>query len=233
MRFSVDEKLFTLFPGLKIGALVCEIDNTKYGEDRLEAILEEIRNGFSSDKPQDHSHIKVWREAFRKLGIPAAKYYSSIESLLRRVLKGGPFPRINPIVDLYNAMSLKYLVPIGGHDIGPLDGDIALAFATGNEPFTPMDTGEQEFVDEGEVVYKDEKEVLTRRWVWRQSNKDKTTAATKLIFIPVDVMEGLEDLLCERVMADIEETLLRNGNGRAIHKAILTKERAQTQFQIP
>ena len=67
------------------------------------------------------------------MGMSLTKYPSSLESLLRRALKGGPFPRFNPIVDLCNAMSLKYLVPIGGHAINGIDGDIRLTFADGTE----------------------------------------------------------------------------------------------------
>jgi DNA/RNA-binding domain of Phe-tRNA-synthetase-like protein len=135
-------------------------------------------------------------------------------------------------VDLYNAVSLKYLVPIGGHALQPIEGNITLCFTKGIEPFTPMDSGELEVADEGEVVYKDEKEVLTRRWVWRQCNKDKVTAETKTIFIPIDIMEGLPDVLCEGVMRDMEESMLKNGNGRVVHKDILTTDRFITAFQL-
>ena len=121
MKFTIDKRLFDLFPGLSVGTLVCHIDNTKYGDDLLDSILERLRTSFPYEKPQDHPHIKVWRQAFTKAGISASKYPSSIESLLRRALKGGPFPRVNPIVDLYNAFSLEYLVPVGGHDLAPLE----------------------------------------------------------------------------------------------------------------
>jgi DNA/RNA-binding domain of Phe-tRNA-synthetase-like protein len=230
MIFSVDDKLFGLFPELRIGVLVCEIENSRYGEDKLEAVLDEMRAGFPSEKPQDHPHIRVWREAFTKLGVSASKYYSSIESLVRRALKGGPFPRINPVVDLYNAISLKYLVPMGGHAIPPLEGDISLCFAQGGEPFAPMDGGELERVGRGEVVYKDEQEVLTRRWVWRQCDKDKVAGETPSIFIPIDIMDGLEAGLCEKVMDEMELGLSQNRYGRVIHRDIITKEKLSTEF---
>jgi DNA/RNA-binding domain of Phe-tRNA-synthetase-like protein len=232
MRFSTDERLYELFPGLKIGVLVLEIDNTKYGTDGLAEVLEQVRSHFPHDKPQDHPHIKVWREAFSKLGISASKYLSSIESLLRRALKGGPFPRINPLVDLYNAISLKYLVPMGGHAVAPLVGDIFLGFAEGTEPFHPMDSAETEVVGKGEVVYKDGAEVLTRRWVWRQCEKDKVTGETRLVFVPIDVMAGLPEDLPEKVMADMEIRLAQNGNGRIIHQDILTREKLSTTLPV-
>lgn len=230
MVFSVDEKLFELFPGLKIGFIVCEIENMQYGEDNLEAIIEDLRSKFPYQKPQEHPNIKVWREAFNKLGISASKYYSSIESLLRRILKGSPFPRINPFVDLYNAISIKYLVPMGGHAIEALEGNIALCFANGNEPFIPMDAGAAETVDKGEVVYKDDKEVLTRRWVWRQCDKDKVTAQTKSVFIPIDVLQGLPDGLCETVMSEIENEIVKNHYGSVVFRDILTKAKTSAAF---
>ena len=232
MIFTVDKRLFDLFPGLAVGVLVCHIDNFRYGDDRLESILDRIRSGFSYEKPQDHPHIKAWRLAFGKAGLSPAKYQSSIESLLRRALKGGPFPRVNPMVDLYNAMSLEYLVPIGGHDLAPLDGSLFLGFAEGGEPFTPMDGGDPETAEKGEVVYKDDKDVLTRRWVWRQSNKDKVTPQTKSIFIPIDIMEGLDVLLCDEIMGKITAQFTQHGNGIVIHRDIVTATHQTTEFRI-
>lgn len=232
MQFTVDEGLYELFPTLKIGVLVLDIDNTRYGEDGLEEVLHQVRLHFPYEKPQDHPHIKAWREGFNRLGISASKYLSSIESLVRRALKGGPFPRINPLVDLYNAISLKYLVPMGGHAIVPLTGDIFLGFAEGTEPFHPMDSEETEIAGKGEVVYRDAAEVLTRRWVWRQCEKDKVTEETRLVFVPIDVMAGLSDDLPDRVMGEMEGRLTQNGNGRIIHRDILTREKRSTVFPL-
>jgi DNA/RNA-binding domain of Phe-tRNA-synthetase-like protein len=90
--FSVDERLFDVFPGLKIGVLVCGVDNATYGEDVLGPALARIRAGFGCEKAQDHPSVRAWRRAFNRLGISAAKYQSSIESLVRRALKDGAIP---------------------------------------------------------------------------------------------------------------------------------------------
>jgi DNA/RNA-binding domain of Phe-tRNA-synthetase-like protein len=230
--FTIDERLFEVFPGLRIGFLVCRVDNTRYGEDLLEPALARIRTGFGYEKPQDHPNVKAWRQAFNKLGISAAKYQSSIESLVRRALKGGAFPRVNPLVDLYNAISLEFLVPMGGHDLRPLDGNIFLGFADGNEPFSPMEGGEDEVADQGEVVYKDEKSVLTRRWVWRQTDKDKVTAKTSSVFMPIDVMEGLTPTLAEDVMKRTGDYLRENGSGQVVYEDILTRQKRSADFTL-
>lgn len=232
MLFSVDERLLDLFPGLAVGVLICHVDNTRYGDDRLESILDRIRSSFPYDKPQEHPHIKAWRQAFGKVNISPAKYPSSVESLLRRALKGGPFPRVNPMVDLYNAMSLEFLVPIGGHDLASLEGAIFLGLAQGGEPFTPMEGGDPETAEKGEVVYKDSRDVLTRRWVWRQSNKDKVTPQTRSVFIPIDIMEGIDVRLCDTIMDSITAQLARHGNGTVIHRDVVTAAHRTTEFQI-
>lgn len=230
MIFSIDRQLFELFPGLKIGVLVCRVDNTRYSEDMLEAALVEVRERFGYDKPQDHPHVKAWREAFTRLGVSASKYQSSIESLVRRALKGGVLPWVNPLVDLYNAVSLEFLVPIGGHDLSPLDGNIHLGFASGTEPFTPMEGGEDECAEKGEVIYRDDRSVLTRRWVWRQTNKDKVTTATRSVFMPIDVLGGVDPGLPERAMERIGAYLSENRTGETIYRDILTAEKTSAEF---
>ncbi len=232
MFFTIDEGLFSLFPALQVGVVVCEIDNIRYGEDGLEDVVDDLMVHFSFERPQDHPNIDAWREAFKKMGISISKYQSSLESLLRRALKGGPFPRYNPIVDLYNAISLKYLVPIGGHAINGIDGDIRLTFADGTETFVPMDMGEQETVEKGEVIYKDDRDALTRRWVWKHSNKDRIESETTCVLLTVHVMSGLPSWLCEQVVKDLAESILVNEYGRIIHRDILTASKRETEFAV-
>ncbi|HEX2965482.1 MAG TPA: phenylalanine--tRNA ligase beta subunit-related protein [Syntrophorhabdaceae bacterium] len=231
MIFSIDDGIFNLFSTLKIGVLICEINNTRYGNDQLEEALEDVRVHFSFERPEDHPNIKAWREAFEILGISGSKFQSSIEFRLKQALRGGPFPRINPLIDLSNGISLRRLVPIGGHSLDFIDGNISLCFAKGYELFVPMDHGEQEQVDEGEIVYKDNRDVLTRKWVWRQSNKDKVLDETKHVLISIDVLGGLPEWLCQSTINDLEESILRNGYGSIIHKDILTRSNMKTEFE--
>src|SRR5512139_2604932 len=206
MTFSVQKELFDILPDLTIGVVVAkDVDNTRSSkeiDDLLTQTIEEMKKNFIGDKAQEHPRIKPWRTAFTKLGISGSKFPSSIESMARRILKGDPFPKINPLVDLYNSVSLKFLVPMGGHDLDTLEGNIHLQFAEGWEPFTPMGGGETITVPKGELVYRDDQEVLTRNWVWRQCEKDKATEKTEKVFIPVDV---LGDVGAERAVEIIGE----------------------------
>ena len=235
MRFSVQKELFDRLPDLTIGMVIATgIDNThptKEIDALLSQTIEAVKKNFVVDKAQDHPRIRPWRNAFSKVGISGSKFPSSIESMARRVLKGDPFPRINALVDLYNSVSLKYFVPMGGHDLEILEGNIHLCFAEGWEPFTPMGGGETVVVPKGELVYRDDREVLTRNWVWRQCEKDKATEKTGNIFIPIDVLGEVGRERAEEIIQELQRLVPGYLGGR-ISSFILNRENVSVAFDF-
>ncbi|MBM4279184.1 MAG: hypothetical protein FJ130_15085 [Deltaproteobacteria bacterium] len=235
MFFFIQKELFDHLPDLTIGMVIATgMDNTHPSgeiDQLLEQAVEALRKNFTGDKAQDHPRIKPWRTAFTKLGISGSKFPSSVESMARRVLKGDPFPKINPLVDLYNSFSLKYLVPMGGHDLDTLQGNISLRFAEGWEPFIPMGGGETMTVPKGELVYRDEAEVLTRNWVWRQCEKDKATEKTKNIFIPIDVLGEVGKERADEIIRELS-ALIPKHLGGTIFSAILNVENPSVEFSF-
>lgn len=233
MLFSIQKELFDLLPDLTIGMVVArDIDNTRPSreiDDLLDQTIEEMKRNFTGDKAQEHPRIKLWRAAFSKLGISGSKFPSSIESMTRRILKGDPFPKINPLVDLYNSVSLRHLVPMGGHDLDTLKEDIHLGFAGGWEPFTPMGGGETVTVPKGELVYRDDQEVLTRNWVWRQCEKDKATEKTRNIFIPIDVLGEVGRGQADEIIHELSEEIPKYFGG-TVFSAILNGEKMSVAF---
>jgi DNA/RNA-binding domain of Phe-tRNA-synthetase-like protein len=85
------------------------------------------------------------------------------------VLKGGELPRINALVDTYNALSLRHVIPVGGEDLDQLQGDLRLVRA-----------------EDGEVVWRDDAGVTCRRWNWRQEPRTALTEAAKSAFFVFD-----------------------------------------------
>jgi DNA/RNA-binding domain of Phe-tRNA-synthetase-like protein len=235
MFFSIQKEIFDILPDLTIGMVVAKgVDNThpsKEIDDLLAKAVEEVKKNFVGDKAQEHPRIKPWRTAFSKLGISGSKFPSSIESMARRILKGNPFPKINPLVDLYNSISLRFLVPMGGHDLDTLEGNIHLRFTEGWEPFTPMGGGETITMPKGELVYRDDREVLTRNWVWRQCEKDKTTEKTKNIFIPMDVLGEVGRGRADEIILELSQLIPRYLGG-TLFPAILTSDKPSIEFQI-
>ncbi|NWF92514.1 MAG: hypothetical protein HXY46_06325 [Syntrophaceae bacterium] len=235
MQFSIQQELFTILPDVTIGMVVARgVDNTHPSREieiLLNETIDEMKKNFVFEKAQEHPRIKPWRDAFSRLGISGSKFPSSIESMARRVLKGDPFPRINPLVDLYNSVSLKHLVPMGGHDLDTIKGDIHLRFAEGWEPFVPMGGGERITVPKGELVYCDDEEVLTRNWVWRQCEKDKATEKTKNIFIPIDVLGEVGRECADKIIRELFD-LIPKYLGGSLFSAVLSREKTSVEFSI-
>lgn len=215
MRFSVAPQIFELFPTYVVGGVVANGVNNHKDPAPAEAINRllqvqavELQQRFPGNAELvADPYIAVWRDAFKTLGIKASEFLSSIEALGRRAIKTGSLPSINPAVDLSNALSLKYLLPLGGHDLDLLQGDLEVRLARDGDVFSP-DTSQVEGSDAsepvpaGEPVYADAAEVRTRRWVWREGRKARITESTTNIFFPVD---GFSNLNADQVRTACEE----------------------------
>jgi DNA/RNA-binding domain of Phe-tRNA-synthetase-like protein len=236
MHFSIQEELFNVLPDLTIGIVVgMDVNNSrpvKEIDDLLTQAIEEMKRNFIGEKAQEHPRIKPWRTAFSKLAISGSKFPSSVESMAKRILKGDPIPRINPLVDLYNSVSLRYLVPMGGHDLDTVKGDIYLRFAEGWEPFTPLGGGDTTIVPKGELIYRDDQEVLTRNWVWRQCEKDKGTEKTRNVFIPIDVLGEVGRERAHEVIGELSHLIPRHLGG-SIFSAILNIKNPSVEIPYP
>ncbi|MEA2601887.1 MAG: hypothetical protein QOF89_2879 [Acidobacteriota bacterium] len=125
-RFLVAPEVFAMFPDAVLGVIVARgIDNTSQSAEIPAGLRREearVRELFAGQPVTEHPHIAAWREAYRKFGAKPKDHPSSIENLVRRVAKGHALPRINPLVDLYNTVSLRFLVPAGGEDLDRTQG---------------------------------------------------------------------------------------------------------------
>lgn len=145
-----------------------------------------VAEKYSGIKVKETEKIGYYRDAFVKLGINPNKFMCSIEALVSRIAKGGNIPSINPIVDLANALSLKYCIPLGVHDLSKIDNTIEIRRAREDDIFIPFGATEKENVDVGEIMYASNNHIKTRRWTWRQGEEGKITEDTKDVFIPID-----------------------------------------------
>ena len=182
MKIIISPEIFKNFPKLHVGIVFVKgINNSGVNEKihtMLKEIIDYIKINIEPDNISGHKSIKAWREAYSSFGAKPSKYNSSVESLLKRVLKDGSLPKINKFVDVYNMLSLKHMVPMGADDINKVEGDIHLKYAKGNEIFIPLNSTEVDHPNEGEVVYTDDRTVLCRRWNWKDGDKSKITDQT-------------------------------------------------------
>jgi DNA/RNA-binding domain of Phe-tRNA-synthetase-like protein len=127
--------------------------------------------------PHEDPHMAAWRETYSAFGAKPSRTRNSAEALARRALSEAGLPRINLLVDLYNAISVAHLIPVGGEDTDHIEGAMRLVRATGEEPFPTVAGGEPavEHPEPGEVVWRDDAGVTCRRWNWRQGIRTRLT----------------------------------------------------------
>lgn len=130
--------------------------------------------------PWAEAHLEAWREAYRSFGAKPARFPCSAEALRKRALRDGTLRPTNAVVDRYNAVSLRFALPIGGEDAQTYVGPPRLIRSGGTEPFETMADGQPktETPEPGEVIWADDAGVTCRRWNWRQGPRTQLTEAT-------------------------------------------------------
>ncbi|MEV7366325.1 B3/B4 domain-containing protein [Streptomyces sp. NPDC003631] len=136
--------------------------------------------------PHEDPHMVAWREVYTAFGAKPSRTRNSAEALAKRALSDAGLPRINVLVDIYNAISVAHLIPVGGEDLDLIQGAMHLVRASGEEDFVTVAGGEEtvEHPDAGEVVWCDGAGVTCRRWNWRQGPRTRLTeASTSALFL--------------------------------------------------
>src|SRR5215218_4893350 len=145
---QIHPEVFDQFPGYCWGKVICwDVDNRRGVEEAtllLRDVEERVRQDESLAEIVAHPKIAAWRQAFSQFGARPSKYQASVEALVRGARRGGAAPPINAIVAVYNALSMRFLLPVGGDDLDLVSGGLHLRAAKGDEPFTPLGTEAEE-----------------------------------------------------------------------------------------
>jgi DNA/RNA-binding domain of Phe-tRNA-synthetase-like protein len=150
-----------------------------------------------SDLPE----ISAWRRAYAQMGLKPTQYRSAGEALLRRFRKEGDLPRLHPLVDLCNAVSLAFALPVAVFDLAKVTGYLEVRHARGDEQYLAF-SEEIEVPPPGEVIFADAAhQVHARRWTFRQSRHSTVELATEQVLI---VSEGLHSTAAADVSALID-----------------------------
>ncbi|UCC38391.1 MAG: hypothetical protein JSV96_11180 [Candidatus Aminicenantes bacterium] len=230
MKFRIESEIFEKFPGLNIGIVVAkQIDNRGKSDELMYLIREkekEILAEYDNETLSQCSRIESWRKAYSSFGAKPKKHKSSVESLYRMILSGNNLRHINKIVDIYNYVSIKYMIPVGGDDLSKVDGHIRLKFARGSELFIPLNSQEEQSARPGEVIYRDDKEVLCRRWNWRECEKTKMTETTEDVVL---VSEGLPPFTQWEILEIVEDLsgMVKKYCGGETRTAVLDQKKGE------
>lgn len=145
------------------------------------------------------AHLAAWAQAFRGFGAKPQRTPCSAEALRKRFQRDGRLPAIDPVVDLYNAISLEYAIPVGGENLAAYQGPMRLVVADGSEAFDTLKDGQPhtESPEPGEVVWRDDLGVTCRRWNWRQGVRTRLDARAQRMWF---VLESLPQMPLEALL---------------------------------
>lgn len=199
MRFHHSPEIWASYPTLVAGVIhTSGITDAPDVESLLPPYAETARRRLAERPLSEFPEIQAWRRAFSVMGLKPTQYRCASESLLRRFHKEGDLPRIHPLVDLCNHVSIAGAVPIAVFDLAGVGGDLEVRPATGEERYATF-SGEDETPEPGEIVFADKGgRAHARRWCNRQSATSAIRDTTSDVLI---VMEAHHD----GARADLEE----------------------------
>lgn len=205
-KFIVEEKFKQVFPDYKLAVVICKnIDNHLEDENICRKLLDDAQKQslkfIKNENFSTNEVIQIWRDAYSKFKTKKGAR-SSIEALLKRVSKGNDIGTINPLVDIYNSISLKYGLPCGGEDIDKFAGNIRLTKADGNENFITYGSDVSEPPYEGEIIYKDDEGAICRCFNYRECVRTCLSNNTTKAFM---IIETVDPKSKERLVQAIEE----------------------------
>jgi DNA/RNA-binding domain of Phe-tRNA-synthetase-like protein len=201
-HFEHQAQLWRDFPSLVPGVLRVDGITPDVSVDGYVAAHSQVaaqRGGAESELPA----IQAWRRAFGAMGLKPTQYRCASESLLRRFRKEGSLPRLHPLIDLCNAASLEYAIPVAVFDVSRIAGHVEVRYATGDEVYTTFG-GEDEQPAPGEVVFADAAgRAHARRWTNRQSGHSAVRADTGSVLIVAEALHDDAPADVERLMSTL------------------------------
>jgi len=201
MHFQHSADIWRDFPALVPGVLYAEgvsanaeavtanaaavTANAEVRADKFAAIAKaRLAAGPETELPE----IQAWRRAFARMGLKPTQYRCAAESLLRRFRKEGSLPRLHPLVDLCNAVSLAFAIPVAVFDAKAVAWPLEVRYAAGDEDYLTFG-GDIEHPAAGEVIFADQAgQAHARRWTNRQSGRSAVRDATAAVLIVAEAL---------------------------------------------
>ncbi|MDX6363530.1 MAG: hypothetical protein QOC85_2540 [Streptomyces sp.] len=181
LRLTVSDEVRALAPGFTHLAVEAQGLVNGPSTEETSALLDDAARRLAvrldGRPPHEDPHMAAWRAMYTAFGSKPSRTRNSAEALAKRALSEAGLPRINVLVDVYNAISVAHLIPVGGEDTDRIQGGMSLVRAAGDEDFVTVVGGDEvvEQPDAGEVVWRDDAGVTCRRWNWRQGPRTRLT----------------------------------------------------------
>ncbi|MCM2415689.1 phenylalanine--tRNA ligase beta subunit-related protein [Streptomyces sp. RKAG290] len=192
--------------------------SSEAGAELLDEATRRLVRRLDGRPPHEDPHLAAWRDAYTAFGAKPSRTRNSAEALAKRALTDAGLPRINLLVDLYNAISVAHLIPVGGEDTDRIKGAMRLVRSTGQEPFPTVAGGAEavEHPEPGEVVWCDDEGVTCRRWNWRQGVRTRLTEESVNALFLLESLAPMPAEALDAAGAELAEGLAKLSPGARI-----------------
>jgi len=218
--FRIEADVVGQFPGAAVGWIVADVvvmsDGRDFSTESLRALTE---RGVTRENLAEQAEITAWRGAYRLFGVKPSDYRSSVEALGKRVLDG-KHVKVNSIVDVYNYVSVKYLLPAGAMDLDQVKGDILLRFGKSGETAELFGLDKPVKVEPEQVVYADEMRIISWLWNYRDAKETAVTEKTRRAVFFIDSLLGPERVT--EAVTEVTSLLENVSSGRIIASGVLS-----------
>jgi DNA/RNA-binding domain of Phe-tRNA-synthetase-like protein len=189
MDFQHSSEIWRDFPELVAGVVFAEgITTDVTAGDRVAKFTAVASSRLAREPESELPEIRAWRRTFARMGLKPTQYRCASEALLRRFRKEGTLPELHPLVDVCNAVSLAFAVPVAVFDVSKISGSLEVRYAAGDEEYLTFG-GENEHPSPHEVIFADDaRQVHARRWTNRQSGLSAVRASTATALIVTEAM---------------------------------------------
>lgn len=190
---SIDPRLASIAPGFRAMSIMVEAAPILHPDVAPAALARACQQVLNDDVAWADAHLTAWDDVFKAFGAKPKRTPCSASALRKRVLKEGELPSLDPIVDIYNAISVRYAIPVGGENFAAYSGVPRLTIADGSEPFDTLKEGQPivEYPDAGEVVWRDDIGVTCRRWNWRQGVRTRLDSQAKTMWFILESLPAM------------------------------------------
>lgn len=185
------------WPGYRVLVIVAEgLDPARFDASQEPNPLSQAETWVREQGEMDwaaHPHIAEWMAAYAAFGAKPKRTSPSVLALIKRA--GSGLPRIDPVTDLYNAISVTHVLPIGGENLAAYVSPPRLEIAKGAEPFDTIESGEPttDVALPGEVIWRDDEGVTCRRWNWRQCVRTRIDGETRTALFLLEALGAMSD----------------------------------------
>jgi DNA/RNA-binding domain of Phe-tRNA-synthetase-like protein len=211
-KIIVQDAIFDTFPEFYRGLVIVKDITNHPSLKRIRKLLKKAIDEQAAIDLDKDPRLQSWHDAHLAFGSRPNRYPPSIKSLLKRIKTNPALPFINSVVALFNYISIKYCLPCGGDDVDTVSGDLILGYADGSETFLPLGGEKTELSLPGEVIYFDSstKNVMCRRWNWRNGDSTKIETTTRRIVINIDCLPPVSRETARQARDELAQLLIEH-----------------------